>query len=220
MSTKRILIIVPHADDEVLSFGSYIYDNIKLGHEIYIRYLAVGGDHPKLDYTTRVNESKLACNILGVDYNNVGIYYQGFDSTTDQIPISKIIAKIDYDLDHLKPDVVLSCYPSSHQDHKILYSAFMAAMRLRDGWMPNRVGLGEYPFILTSLNTPDGGKWYHPMDSESFNAKLKAFGAYASQLKPPPSPLGIRGVEILANTRGLECGREYAELIYIQKLID
>jgi len=42
---------------------------------------------------------------------------------------------------------------------------------------------------------------------------------YKTQLRPSPSPLGSRGLEILAITRGLECGHKYAEKFYLQKLI-
>jgi hypothetical protein len=55
--------------------------------------------------------------------------------------------------------------------------------------------------------------------SNSINKKLEAFKLYKSQNKKSPSPLTVESVKTLAAMRGMQCGKEYAELIYVQKII-
>jgi LmbE family N-acetylglucosaminyl deacetylase len=216
---KKILFIYPHADDEVLSFGGYIYDMIKEGHEVHMRCLVIGGSHRLQNRDIRFNEHYDALSTLGVDISKLQVWYENLDALMDTVPIVDIATKIDNALDTIMPDEVFCTYPSFHQDHIQLYKAFMISMRLRDGFMPSTVALGEYPFILTSLDTPSGGKLYHPLSEETFKVKCKAFECYKTQLRPKPSPLGVNGIEVLATTRGLEIGKQYSELFYLQKMI-
>lgn len=214
---KKILIIAPHADDDILSFGGYMIDELAAGSEVHVRIGTVGGVHRLQKIEIRLDELKNVMESLGVqDYK---VYFHGKDAEMDSISQREIACKIDADLDELKPDEVFCCYPSTHQDHIAMYNAFMISMRLRDGYMPPFVALGEYPFILTSKTLPDGGAFYHPLSEETLKRKIKLFELYKTQLRPSPSPLGSRGIEVLAQTRGIECGHTYAEKFYLQKLV-
>jgi len=214
---KKILIIAPHADDEILSFGGYLIDQINLGAEITVRIGTIGGKHYLQKRVVRLDEFHSVMNELGI--TDFAEFFPNKDAELDTIPQKELASKIDKILDEVKPDEVFCCYPSTHQDHIAIYNAFMISMRLRDGYMPKLVALGEYPFILTSKTLPEGGSWYHPLSEDTLNKKIKLFEMYASQLRPSPSPLGSKGVKILAQTRGIECGSEYAEKFYLQKLI-
>lgn len=215
---KKTLILAPHPDDDVLSFGGYIIDELAKGNAIRLIVFAVGGPCSNVDTQTRIDELTNVMEFLGV--TDFKIYSEDTDGVLGkEIPIHNIVGFIDKEMNDYKPDCIMSCYPSTHQDHLTVHEAFSASMRLRDGFMPNCVALGEYPFILPALELPNGGKWYHPLSEETFKKKCKAFELYKSQLRPSPSPLGLDGVEVLARTRGLECGHKYAELFYLQKIV-
>ena len=216
---KKILVIAPHADDEILSFGGYLIDQIAKGAEVHVRIGTIGGVHHLQNFHIRLNEFLSVMEGLGIPSERYDYYFEGFDAELEKITIREIATKIDNDLDKIKPDELFCCYPSSHQDHIRMHEAFMVSMRLRDGFMPSFVALAEYPFILTTYSIPCGGKFYHPLSQETLDKKIELFLKYKTQVKPSPSPLGERGITQLATTRGFECGYEHAELFYIQKMV-
>ena len=108
-------------------------------------------------------------------------------------------------------------YHNMDQDHEFIYECGKAAMRLKEGFIPSIYGLYEYIFI-DPLSLPQGGLMYIDI-SNSINKKIEAFKLYKSQNKKSPSPLSVENVSTLAKMRGMQCGKEYAELIYIQKII-
>lgn len=216
---KKILVIAPHADDEILCFGGYLIDQIANGAEVYIRIGTIGGSHYLQNFDVRHKEFLSVMDGLEIPSERYEYYFKDKDAEMDTIPIKEIITKIDNDLDKIKPEEVFTCFCSVHQDHTQMFNAFEASMRLRDGYMPPFVALGEYPFILTSYSLPNGGKFYHPLSQKTLNRKIELFLRYKTQVKPQPSPLGERGIIQLATTRGFECGNEHAELFYLQKMI-
>ena len=65
---KKVLVISPHPDDEVIGVGGSMAKLISLGHEVYI--LTVSGHLPPLykrrDYDKSVEEAYNAYKILGI----------------------------------------------------------------------------------------------------------------------------------------------------------
>ena len=80
------------------------------------------------------------------------------------------------------------------------------------------VGFTVKYIFVDPLSLPQGGLMYVDI-SNSINKKLEAFKLYKTQNKKSPSPLTIENIEILAKMRGMQCGKQFAELIYIQKII-
>lgn len=213
---RKTLVIVPHPDDDVLSFGGYIITELSKGNKVRVIVMTCGGPNSKATFEQRQEEFISVMRFLGVtDYL---IARPNFDGLLDTVPTSELTGFIDEQIAQYKPDNLLTCYPSTHGDHIALHKAFMAAIRLKDGYMPSLIAFGEYPFILPSLGEPEGGKMYLPMTDKVFTKKCEAFKLYKSQQKKSPSPLGVDGIRILSETRGLSCGFKYAEMYYIHSL--
>ena len=83
--------------------------------------------------------------------------------------------------------------------------------------MPSFFALYEYPFI-TYNDVLQGGLFYYDI-TEYIDKKVELFYLYKTQIKKSPSPLNEEGVKVLARMRGLECGRKYAEMFYVQKMV-
>lgn len=216
---RTSLIIAEHCDDEAISYGGYIQRELENGNQVIVRVICVGGPCSNVSSDIRYEELLNSMSVLGV--TDFDIFSKGTDGCLeDKIKLYELVSYFDKLIDQYKPHTVITGYPSRHQDHQFVHRAFNASMRLRDGYMPNRVAISEYPFILTEVELPIGGKWYIPMTEEQFKKKCEAFLCHESQQKPSPSPLGIEGLEILARTRGLEIGHKYAELFYLQKLVE
>ena len=210
---KRILVIAPHADDEVLGCGGYLLHQRDLGAEIRIVIATIGGKDKRQQFWVRNKEFISVCETLHAD----GKYlYPNKDAILDTELSFDITTRLDKEIDEFRPNEIFVNCLSRHQDHIKLYHCAMASLRLREGYKPDFVALYEYPFSTDSFELPNGGKAYHDI-SDNIEEKVSLFNHYASQIRQTPSPLNERGIKSLASVRGVEAGVEYAELFYIQK---
>lgn len=210
---KRILVIAPHADDEVLGCGGYLLHQRDLGAEIRIIIAAIGGSKKIASFSERLKEFRSVCDALHAE----GKYlYPNKDAILETELSFDITSRLDAEIDDFKPNEIFVNCLSRHQDHIRLYHCAMASLRLREGYKPDFVALYEYPFSTDSFDLPNGGKAYHDI-SDNINEKIKLYYLYSSQIRKAPSPLNEKGIKSLASVRGMEAGVEFAELFYIQK---
>ncbi len=213
--SKRILVISPHADDEVLGCGGYLASQRDMGSEIHIAYATIGNSEKSPGEQERIQEAARVCERLHASHQ---ILIENHDGELDMVPMRFFVSCYDGIFDTFRPDEVFVNYPSWHQDHKKVYDSAMAALRFRRGFMPRFVALYEYPFILNQNIHISGGLWYHDI-SGCLDEKIDIFNIYRSQIKSPPSPLNPDGIRQLAMVRGTESCVKYAELFYLQKMI-
>lgn len=211
---KKILVISPHADDEILGCYGYISSEIKKGSKVHVVYGAVGGADSKQVLDPRLDELTKVAEAVGFTWS---IIAYNKDAEMDMMSDREIISYLDNTIKKIEPDEVFVNYPSRHQDHKKMYECTMAAMRLKEGFMPSFFALYEYPFI-TGVEVPNGGCMYFDI-SDMIDGKVQTFSLYQSQVKTSPSPLNEDGIKALARIRGIECGVKYAEMFYIQKMV-
>lgn len=213
---KKILVIAPHADDEVLGCGGYLLSQKEQGAIIHILFGTIGGSHKLQNYEKRYEEASEATKALGATFS---VAFVNKDAEMDMLGAKEIVSMIDAELDSFKPDEVFINYPSTHQDHVKLYECAMASMRLRDGYFPKFIALYEYPFILNQSVEISGGKMFFDIEKYA-EEKSKIFcECYPSQVRGGMSPLNRDGILELARLRGKQSGLKYAELFYIQRMI-
>lgn len=211
---KKILVIAPHADDEVLGCGGYLIQQSKASAEIRIVIGTIGGVDVRQDFATRLKEFNNVCTRLCAKGK---FLFKDKDAVLDTIPSFEIIRELDREIDRFRPDEIFINYRSRHQDHIKIYDCSMASLRLREGYMPKFVALYEYSFISDGLELPKGGAAYHDI-TDVIDDKVALFNLYATQVRQSPSPLNGNGIKKLAQIRGLEIGVDYAEKFYIQKM--
>ncbi len=210
---KRILVIAPHADDEVLGCGGYLLHQKALGADIMIIIGTIGGRDKRQSFKTRFSEFKEVCKALNA---KSVILFIDRDARLDTIPSFNITCNLDQQIDSFRPDEVFINYRSLHQDHIKMYDCALASMRLREGYAPRMVALYEYPFATTQVGPIGGGFMYHDI-TDCIDGKVGLFELYGSQIRQTPSPLNSEGIKALARIRGVECGVGYAEKFYVQK---
>lgn len=214
MARKRILVIAPHADDEVLGCGAYLYNWSKRA-DIHIVIGTIGGVDKRQPYDLRLKEFNDVCSFLGASND---VLFKGKDAMMDTLPDRDVISTIDKIVDRVMPDEILINCKSHHQDHRKMFECAMASMRQREGFRPNIIMLYEYPCLEPGV-VVDGGRCYYPFDNIQLKAKEKMLSYYPSQIRKAPSPINNKGLESLAMLRGRECGSEYAELFYVQRMM-
>ena len=66
---KKILIISPHADDEILGCYGYIVSEISKGSAVHIVYGTVGGADLKQAFDPRLNELEKVAKEIGFTWS-------------------------------------------------------------------------------------------------------------------------------------------------------
>ena len=218
----RILVLAPHADDEVVGCGGMIARRAREGDHVHVVVAAIGGlkhRHLRKAATVLARRAELAraAEVLGVAETTV--LYEGLDMRLDTIPQVELVTTLDRILDAARYDEVYFPYASHNHDHQRLFSAGYAALRTVTGrCSPRLVALYEYAYVGWNPEEIRGGKLYVDI-SDTLEVKLRAFEAYASQIKPPPHPCSLHGIRTLAHMRGLEAAVSAAELFYVQRLL-
>ena len=84
----RVLVLAPHADDEVYGCGGMIHRYVAEGHEVDIVIMTMGtvsvpGHGTKCTEEERLSELKLACSSMGVA--EVDVIFSGFENCLGQV---------------------------------------------------------------------------------------------------------------------------------------
>lgn len=82
LSGKRMLVIVPHEDDESIIAANAICWFRSLGGEIFVCY-STNGDY-KTDASIRIREALAACTVLGINEDNV--FFMGYGDSLNGSP--------------------------------------------------------------------------------------------------------------------------------------
>ena len=148
----NILVIAPHADDEVLGCGGLIARRAAAGAWVHVAVLGLGG--VKQRGTTiqsslivvRERELHRAAEVLGVQKTTV--LFEGRDMRMDTEPMLNVVTALDGLLDDMAYDEVYLPYASVNHDHQVTYRAMLAALRPATGRpAPPFVAAYEYALI-------------------------------------------------------------------------
>ena len=154
----RLLIIAPHADDEVLGCGGLIAKVKEDGGKVYVLIFNVSSiekyDNNKFT-EKRKKETENAMKFLKVDD-----YVTVFDSPEDNRyldakPLHSLISKIEtgtkVSLTKIKPTIVaIPTINSHHQDHLHVHKACIAALRPLSTPIAN---------VVLSYEAPEHSRW-------------------------------------------------------------
>jgi len=209
-----VLVIAPHADDEVLGCGGTMARRAAEGREVHVVVASIGDvlrsdGSLKVRSAERRSELAEACRRLGVASHEV--LFEGMENRLDTLPRIEIVSQLDRVLQRRAWDEVFLPGVACHHDHEVVCEASLAALRQRPGRKRECLSAQyEYPHSTWSNGPSDAGMWYVSL-GRHLETKLSALAAYASQSVPEPEPLSIEGVRRLALLRGVEVGVEAAE---------
>lgn len=215
---ERILIIAPHADDEVLGCGGLIEKACKHGNVVKVVIAAVGHtnfrhNEKTITSTTRIRELTEALNYLGC--TDFEVIYDDKDGLLDTVPQKELVTKIDKYLNDLRPTMVFIPYPSFHQDHRSLFHACMAALRPNPNNQYKLIAMFEYPLMVWQYpKIGDLGELYLDI-SETINKKIEALLKHRSQIREEDHLIAPAGAKEWARKCGQEIGVDHAEKYYI-----
>jgi len=208
----RVLVLAPHADDEVLASGGLIQVHVDRGEAVRVVYLtdgSRGGFRTEKDeayVALRESEARAGLEVLGVrDCAFLRHPDRGLGSA-DELP-----DQIATELATFRPDAVLVPSPFEiHPDHLAAGMALAAALdlvRAREG------GAGLDPrILLVEIGAPHLANWILDISGgELMDRKVRALACHASQLADADFEDKMRA---LNRYRTVNCGERdvrYAE---------
>ena len=224
---ERILVIAPHADDEVLGCGALMAKMAKEGKSVFVLICTnahVGA--PELFEQKGIDvvrsEALKAHQLLGVEKT----YFLELPAPAlDAYPGYKISLKINEIIAECEPDTVFIPHRGdSHKDHGRIHDAAMVACRPRGNYKVKHVYAYE-TLSETEWGEPIQSEYFIPTKYISyteveFNEKLVAMQCFTSQLAPFPASRSLEAIEALAKYRGATISKPRAEAFEVLRDID
>lgn len=214
MQTQNMLVIAPHADDEVLGCGGVMARAIDEGAHVEVCVVTQGA--PQLfsePVLKQIREEAVSVHrAMGI----ASTHFLEFPAPLlDQTANHVVSDAIRHLILAQKPDTVLIPHQGDiHHDHSVVYSTALVACRPL-GESPVRRILAYETLSETEWAPPRGDTWFVPNTYVSIGQylerKVEAMNGYASQVRQAPHPRSEGGIRALAAHRGYTVGVEAAE---------
>ncbi len=220
----RILVVAPHADDEVLGVGGTMARYADLGHDVIVAIMTGHGEDgphplfPKSAWDVVRAEAKEAHAILGVK-----------ETILEEIPAVMVSDQALWQLNQITLDVLQRVRPDVlyipflydlHKDHRELAHSFSVA------WRPNSE-LGRSVREIFAYETVSETHWNMPYMEPGFlpnqsvditrhlDKKLQSLRCFKSQMRDFPDARSVEAVDALARWRGSQMHLPAAEAFVV-----
>jgi len=217
---KRVLVIAPHPDDEVLGVGGTISRFSDSNIEVSV--LIISGHLPPL-YDSKAfkitkSEAKKSFKILRVSNWK---FLEIPATTIHELPLAKLNDEINKFLNFTNPDWVFLPFPDRHIDHRTVFDSSVVCCR------PNKK---NFPKVVLAYETLSETHWNVPGIEPAFtpdffvditnnlDKKKEALFCYQSQIHNNESR-SIEACMALAKFRGSQNGCGYAEAFKVVRFV-
>ena len=213
---ERVLVVVPHCDDEVLGFGGAIQKHKKRGDHVAVLFL-----RQSHNARTRRQDSVApkAQKILGYDQ----AIYLGIKEEELGVMGPHTLRKVETLIGEHAPTVVYTTFLGDiHQDHAGTFRAVRMATRVLKLPKVKEILLGEIPSSTSQripTDPPFRPNHYEILTQSQVMKKAKALDVYTGEENAWPHPRSHKGIFVQAEYRGMEIGRNFAEAFLLLRRI-
>lgn len=202
---KKILVIAPHADDEILGVGGTMARNIAEGKQVFV-LIVTHGEKPLFsdEIVSQIRKETIqAHKFLGITKT----YFGELPAVMlEQIPRYQLNDKISKVIQEVEPDEVYIPHIGDMQkDHQLVNEAAMVAVRPKYAHKISAVYAYE-TLSETEWNIPNTSNAFIPTVytdiSNYIDKKKQALAYFKSQVSAFPDPRSLEAVEALAKYRG------------------
>ncbi len=220
---KNILVIAPHADDEILGVGGTISKYIQKSFKVIVLIMTNASIKNKKKFPIKLmqkirKESQVANKSLGV---NKLLFYDFPALNLDSSYIAEIADAISENILKYKPHkIFIPNINDIHTDHIVVHEACLVACRPN-----NNFKIREVLSYETLSETEWGKIQFNPnrfeiLTQNHIQKKIKAFQKYKSQVKKNFHPRSINGIKNLAKFRGSNISVKFAEAFQTIRIIN
>lgn len=218
---KKILIIIAHPDDELLSMWWTIKKLISSWKEISILLLSKPWNARIEDnFNNRLEKFREVTQKLKIS----NLYFENFpDTSFDSVRFLDIIKRIEETLDIVKPEIVYThFYNDLNIDHSITSKAVITALRPIEKYsFVKKIFLFE---VSSSTELWIGNERFSPNYyediSEFINNKVELLNLYKSEMRDFPHPRSKEWIETLAKYRWMESWIHFAEAFMLYRAVN
>lgn len=211
---KKILVIAPHPDDEILGCGGVMIKNVKAGNEVYV-CIVTKGMQPLFPIED-VEETRKAARDCHAAIGVVKTFFLEFPCVTleecHRYELNDAILKV---IREIQPDeVYIPHWGDMQKDHQLIADACMVAVRPK--YFPQiRKVLSYETMSETAWNAPSVQNEFIPNVfediSDCLDEKLEALSYFKNQIADFPDSRSLGAIEALAKYRGALMHRNACE---------
>jgi LmbE family N-acetylglucosaminyl deacetylase len=199
---KEVAVIVAHPDDEVLACGATMRLHADAGDRVRVLILATGLAARERDAAdpAALERLRAAARHANAELGCTEVEFGEFpDNRMDGVALLDIVKRIESFVGRHRPALVYTHHAGDlNVDHRATAAAVLTACRFLPGAPADRFAPNAYVDIAAALD-----------------AKCRALGHYADEMRAFPHPRSIEAVRHLAALRGSEAGYVAAEAFRI-----
>lgn len=212
---KKILVVAPHADDEVIGCGGTILKELSKGATVgwlLVTKVSIDNDYSSDFVACRERQISEVKELLGFKF------FRNFDfkpSSLDILPRSDIIANIAQVFTEFKPTDVFLPYPGdAHSDHKVVFEClrpFLKAFRypsLKRAYCYETISETDQNF---TIDVPAFKPNSFVNITQFMDLKMQAASIYNTEFSKHPFPRSFENIKALALHRGASSNFPFAE---------
>ncbi len=219
--TKKIMVVVAHADDEVFGCGGTLLKHRDAGDSIHVVTLTDGVSSRGSQQGQGERESALVhvCKKLNASFAS----FQFNDNAMDSHSLLDIVQCVESEIAQFQPEVIYTHHSGDlNIDHQICQRAVLTACRPQPGFCVKTI----YSFEVNSAtewNTPNSTTAFMPnvfVDiSAHANEKIELLELYQTELRAFPHTRSIKALQAKGTVRGSSVGLESAEAFVLLRQV-
>jgi LmbE family N-acetylglucosaminyl deacetylase len=223
---QRVIVLAPHADDEIIGCGGVIQKYVR--HKSQVRIIVASlvlGESERFNKAAesygmyrgdvRLQEFKQAMDILKVaDYHILYLEdasVNRYHSRLDSVSRAELVKRIEQHITEFRPTIIYVPSITKHQDHEALHHAAVTAIR-------------PYFWNGTAFVYETDGElsfqphYFVPLTRTEMAKKTAALKTYRTQLQPAPHPVSEEVLRSKAEFRGSQIFAEFAEAFQVLRI--
>jgi LmbE family N-acetylglucosaminyl deacetylase len=210
MSSKNILVIAAHPDDELLGCGGTIALHSCVGDRV-TAVIACEGESLRYGKEGIGQRAHIQCAAEQLGIKDVRLLNFP-DQRLDTITLTDIIAPLEEIVREIRPHIIYCQYGGDiNLDHKLLFQALLVATRPME----------EYIEVIYAFDTASSTEWAYPRTfipdtwidiSPTLEVKLTAMSCYRSEVRDYPHPRSLEALRYRAKAWGNQCYLDSAEV--------
>jgi len=230
MTSKVVLIVASHPDDELLGVGGTACAHAAAGDRVEVVIITEGArsrkpDNPPKKLDPLVRELKEAA---GKAAKMLGTSEPRFldlpDQRLDTLPFLDIVRSVETVIMEIRPQIVYTHHAGDlNLDHRIVHDTVLTACRPLPESSVHLIRCFE-TLSSTEWNNPNQCLNFVPTDfvdiSAQLEKKLAALGHYQNEMRDFPHARSLQAVRALAEWRGSTVGRPAAEAFVVVRRIE